>query len=342
MTMPTPPRLRAHRSALSLLLIALLLGTVGGAARTARAEVVDRIIATVNGEVITLSDFYTTIRIFIQMNGVPPQAVSTVDGRRTLAARVMTELINRTMIDQQAERHELQVERSAVEGFITRMAGENNLSVEGLREQLGYANIDYDDFYEYVRYELTKLRVVRVMVTAGVSVSDAEIDAVLAERYPDGVTELRYDVSQILIARDRNATEEEAAAARALAESLREQLVGGADFAALAGEHSNDPSRRNGGDMGEFRRGQLPPDFEREALSLAEGELSPVFESRFGYHIVRLNRRWEAPSIDLEAAREEIFAQLQEEKSNREITRYMAQLHDDSIVQILFDPTNLY
>jgi peptidyl-prolyl cis-trans isomerase SurA len=342
MSMPTSARTRARRGALSLLLAALLISTLGATPRTARAEIVDRIIATVNGEVITLSDFYTTVRIFIQMNGVPPQAVATVDGRRTLAARVMTELINRTMIDQQAEQHELQVERSAVEGFITRMAGENNLSVEALREQLGYANIDYDDFYEYVRYELTKLRVVRVMVTAGVSVSDAEVDAVLDERYPEGVTELRYDVSQILIARDRNGTDEDAAAARALAESLREQLVAGGDFAALATEHSNDPSRRNGGNMGEFRRGQLPPDFEREVLSLAEGELSPVFESRFGYHIVRLERRWEEPSIDVEAVREQIYGELQEEKSNREITRYMAQLHDDAIVQILFDPTNLY
>ena len=321
-----------------LLAVTMVLVSAG----RARAEIVDRIIATVNDEVITLSDFYTAVPIFLQLNQVRPAALASPDGQRMIAARVMQELVNRTLLDQEANKHELQVERAAVEGFVERMARQSGTTMEELRTQLRTAGITYEDFYEYLRLELTKLRVVNVMVSAGISVSDDEIDAEFVERYPDGAAEIHYDVSQILLTYPHGATEDDRAEVRAHAEDIRRQLVEGAEFEALAEEHSQDPSRRRGGHMGSYTRGQLPQAFEAQALNLLNGQLSEVFETRLGLHIVRLNNLWEESTIDVDAIREEIYRELQQEKTNRELERFMAQLHEDSVVQVLFDPTSLF
>ncbi len=316
--------------------------SISASARTVEAEIVDRIVASVNDDVITLSDFYTAVPIFIQLNQINPAALGSVEGRRLIATRVMQELVNRCLLDQEANQHELQVERSAVDGFIERMAQQSGLSSEDLRMQLRTAGIRYDDFYEYLRLELTKLRVINVMVSSGVSVSDDEVNAVFTERYPEGAVETHYDVSQILLTLPRDGNEEDTVAAETLASSLIEQLDAGADFAELASEHSTHSSRIEGGHMGTYQRGQLPQDFETVIFGLTPGQYSRVFATRFGLHIVLLHNRWEESTIDVDRIRETIYRELQQEKTNRSLEQFMAGLHDDSIVQIVFDPTTLF
>lgn len=339
--------MRKHSAALAALVVGLSVwglspGHQSFAVPGAEAEIVDRIVATVNDDVITLSDFYVAIPIFVQLNQVRPEALASPEGRRMLAARVLQELVNRALLDQEAEQHQLQVDRSAVDGFVERMARQSGVSQEDLRRQLRDAGIRYDDFFDYIRLELTKLRVMNVMVTSTISVSDDEVEAAFLERYPDGAQELHYDVSQILLTFPRDATDEQRAEVRAEMESIREQLVAGEPFEEMAEAHSHDPSRRRGGAMGEYERGQLPQAFENMALNLLPGEISAIFETRFGLHVVRLNNRWEEATVDIEEVREELYRELQNDKTNREMEQFLAQLHEDSVIQVLFDPTTLF
>jgi len=79
--------------------------------------------------------------------------------------------------------------------------------------------------------------------------------------------------------------------ARAKADSLRTEIQGGADFEALATEHSDDRgSAANGGDLGWFRRGAMVRAFEDAAFGLFDGQVSEVVETEFGYHIIKIER----------------------------------------------------
>jgi len=70
-------------------------------------------------------------------------------------------------------------------------------------------------------------------------------------------------------------------------QDLKRQIEGGADFAAVAREHSDCPSGAQGGDLGRFGRGQMVPEFETAAFGLDVGGLSGVIETPFGYHLIK-------------------------------------------------------
>ena len=83
-----------------------------------------------------------------------------------------------------------------------------------------------------------------------------------------------------------SATRSKAEAAQQI-EELKTKIAGGADFAALAREHSDCPSGSKGGDLGQFGRGQMVPAFENAAFGMQVGETSGVVETDFGYHLIQ-------------------------------------------------------
>jgi hypothetical protein len=96
----------------------------------------------------------------------------------------------------------------------------------------------------------------------------------------------------VLVRAPENATAAQRDSVKRLAESIRQQAAGGADFAALAQRYSEDPgSKGQGGDLGYFGRGQMAPPFEQAAFALQPGQVSPVVETQFGWHVIKLEDR---------------------------------------------------
>jgi peptidyl-prolyl cis-trans isomerase C len=78
---------------------------------------------------------------------------------------------------------------------------------------------------------------------------------------------------------------------KATCEDLKTQIEEGADFAALAREHSNCPSGRQGGDLGEFGPGQMVKEFDTVVFSAPVGQVQGPVKTQFGYHLVEVTRR---------------------------------------------------
>jgi peptidyl-prolyl cis-trans isomerase C len=117
-----------------------------------------------------------------------------------------------------------------------------------------------------------------------------------------------YSAAHILVETEEEATD------------LRAQIEGGADFAALATEHSQDPgSGANGGSLGWFRLGQMVPEFEAAVVALEPGAVSQPVQTQFGWHLIRLDETRETTPPPLEAVRAEVENQVRQEAVQAEI-----------------------
>ena len=134
--------------------------------------------------------------------------------------------------------------------------------------------------------------------TAEMAVTDEAIQKAYDERYADAEPSMEFSAAHILVT-----TEEEA-------QAVKEELEGGADFAALAKEKSTGPSGPNGGDLGWFGPGMMVQPFEEAVLALKPGEISDPVETQFGWHVIKLNetRNAEAPALD--DVREDLSGEL--------------------------------
>ena len=161
-------------------------------------------------------------------------------------------------------------------------------------------------------------------------------DAYVRQEIQKGTTEDRLRARYEEMSDDEGFTQEEVHARHILVGSEAEaqevigELEGGAEFAALAEEHSVDPSARsNGGDLGFFRREQMVPEFAEAAFALAPGEHTkkPV-QSQFGWHVIEvLDRRMGTPSF------EETEPRLRQELAREIVLALVADLRDDAEIE---------
>ncbi|MDX1660669.1 MAG: peptidylprolyl isomerase [Gemmatimonadota bacterium] len=160
---------------------------------------------------------------------------------------------------------------------------------------------------------------------------DVEVDEEkLREWYEENVGEERK-VRHILISVDPTAPEEEKAEARALADSLHQAIEEGADMAELAAEYSEDAgSAQQGGLLGWTGRGQWVEPFEEAAFSTPEGELAPVVESQFGYHVLRVE---ETRKRSFDELREEIEQQVMSPERSEAEQAFVTELMETSGIE---------
>lgn len=129
------------------------------------------------------------------------------------------------------------------------------------------------------------------------------------------------------------------AAKRKQAEDLLKQIRGGADFATLAKQYSEDPvSKENGGELPEFSRGQMVAEFESAAFALTTNQVSDIVTSPFGYHIIKLLDKTPAKKIDYATAAADIKEGLARQKIAKLAPDYVKKLRAEGQVEIL-DPT---
>ena len=259
----------------------------------------DRVVAVVGDVVITQSGLQEKL-IQKRQEGITPPADSA--GFHAFALSVVNELIDEELLLQKAKDLKVEVPDADVSNTVDkqikdirgRFGSESEYRSELQKAGLGTP----DEFRRFrtdeVRRAETITRTVRKLREDGkivpANVSDAEVQeaydrnrATLPKREPS------VSWRQIIIAPKASAAAR--AVARAKAESLLAEIKSGGDFELLAKRESMDPgSKDNGGDLGWNRRGRMVAEFDRWMFGLPPGQLSPVIETPFGFHIIRVDR----------------------------------------------------
>ena len=128
------------------------------------------------------------------------------------------------------------------------------------------------------------------------------------------------------------------AAKRKQIEDIRKQILGGADFATLAKQYSEDPgSKENGGELPEFSRGQMVPEFEAAAFALGTNQVSEVVTTQYGFHVIKVLDKTPAKKIDFTTADQDIKDGLARLKIAKLAPDYVKKLRVDQQVEVV-DP----
>ncbi|MBR1785410.1 MAG: peptidylprolyl isomerase [Bacteroidales bacterium] len=165
-------------------------------------------------------------------------------------------------------------------------------SREGLREATGFTYDELKEQYERMVRNALIVQYVQYRMTSDIKVTPLEVSEFFNSLPSDSLPEIpeRYEMSEIEL--QPTVSEEERDRVRIQLAELRERVLNGEKFAMLATLYSQDRgTAKNGGETGFFTRGEMVSEFESAAFALKPGEVSPIIESKFGFHILQLIER---------------------------------------------------
>jgi peptidyl-prolyl cis-trans isomerase SurA len=250
-----------------------------------RIDLLDRIVAVVNKEVITqfeLTDRIERVQRELQRRGTP--SVS----RSELEHQVLERLVVEKVQLQYARETGMRVDDLELDRTVNRVAENNKLSLTEFRQRLEADSIPFDRFREELRNEilLTRLRDREVMNK--LVISESEIDNFILEQSERKEVETEFNVAHILVRVPEQATPAQIDTRRARAEEVVRRLKDGADFAQVAATYSDAQDALQGGVIGWRSPQRLPELFVGALKGLKVGEVSGVFRSPAGFHVIKL------------------------------------------------------
>ena len=293
----------------------------------ARIQLVDRIIAVVNQEVITqfeLSERMQRVTRELQQRNTP------LPDRDVLERQVLERMITERVQLQRAVDLGLRVDDAQLDQTVARVAENNKMTVAEFREALLRDNIPMQKFREELRSEIVISRLRDREVDNRITISENEVDLFLAEQAAGTDAASEYQLSHIVIRLPEQASPEQTERQRARAEEVVKRTRAGVDFAQLSAAYSDAPEAMTGGDMGWRERDRMP-DLYLEAVSkMRPGEVSEVLRSPAGFHVLKLtNTRGSGAPLLIEQTRaRHILLRVGEQASEAEATRKLANLRE--------------
>jgi len=259
-----------------------------------RVQPVDRIVAIVDKDVVTMTELQA--RVAAAERELRRQGTALPD-RKVLEQQVLEQLILQKAQLRLAKNTGIQIDDVQLDRAIARIAESNKLSVPEFRRRLEADGIAYEPFREEVREQILLARVREREVDNKIQVSESEIDLFLEENKVTTTERTEYEVAHILVRVPEQANPEQVAAARARVDEVRAEAVGGADFAKLAASYSDGPNALKGGALGWRSAERLPGLFATALKDMKPGEVSAVLRSPAGFHLLKLVDRRDAGGV---------------------------------------------
>jgi peptidyl-prolyl cis-trans isomerase SurA len=194
----------------------------------------------------------------------------------------------------------LRVDDAQLERAVAGIATENGLSAAQLRAQIEADGVSFLRFREDLRDELLVARLREREVDARIQISEADIDAFLAEQRDVSGAQPEYELAQVLLRVPEGASAEDIERQRLRGEEVIRQARAGGDFARLAAAFSDAPDAMSGGALGTRTADRLPEIFAKAAGSMQPGEVSALLRSPNGFHVLKLIARRDAGAAKLE------------------------------------------
>lgn len=285
-------------------------------------EIVDRIVAIVNDDIITLKDLEKYIRI--EKHG---KFVSINEYFRNIKLKEKIDVfIDDLLIRQQAKKLKIEVTDRDVELIIEDIKKHHLITDSQLREQLKRENISYEDFFNGIKSNQLRSRVIARAISSEILVTEE----ILKNYYNTHIDEFRedeYRLKHIFISNERRD-------ANKIALNVYNLLQEGKSFEDLAREFSDDPTSSHGGDLGYVKKEDLIPELKDALNVIIPGTYTHVIKTGYGFHILKLVEEKKGDIIPFEQVKTRIHEKIVQGESEKRYKEYIEKLRKSSYIEV--------
>ncbi len=300
------------------------------------ANVVDRIVATVNDEIILLYDLNRAIKPYvdrIEASNYP------YEKKHEMLFKIREDAINllieRKLADQEIKRHKISVGEQEIDNALERMKKTTSITDEELREELTKQGLTFKEYRKQIKEEILRERLISYEVQSKIVITSEDIKAYYEDHKNIYSGKKKYHLRNIIMKVPRNADETEKQMIFKKIIAVLSELDQGEPFDKLARIYSDSPLASEGGDLGLFEVKDLSPQFQEAIRELTEGEYTPVIDTDQGYQILYVQKIQKSQGKTLEVATSEISQKLYKDTVNSKYISWLKDLKNRSHIKII-------
>jgi peptidyl-prolyl cis-trans isomerase SurA len=319
-----------------VLLLSMALCALGMAVPSnLRAEITNRVVATVNSDIITLYELNRSIE---GMTGLSVPALKLQDEERFYQVRraVLNSLINQKIAEQQVQKLEIKVTQRDIDEAIERMKRENRITQEELLFSLRSKGITLEDYRQQLKREIERARLVDYEVKSKIVITEKD----LRDYYQDHADQFsethKVKLARILLKTGNPADKEEMARAKERGEDILRKLGEGSTFPDLAREYSQGPAGPEGGCLGWIVFDQLDPSLKKRIAQLSPGEYTELHQCPYGVQIVQMMEERKGGIKSFDEVRDAIYSKLYKAKVEERYADWLSKLREESFIKVVF------
>lgn len=305
------------------------------------AEMVDKIVAVVNDDIITLSeleDETTDIYKTLASKKSPENLLEAMEEARELA---LNKMIERALMDQKAKQFNVSVSEKEIDTAFERTRTNMSLNSSQFRQKLEQAGMSEELYRGKLRDNILQSKILSVDVRSKIIITDEMVLDYYDQHYTSRVNEGDYYLLQMGFSWDESSAadlENSKDKTLKLAKRIQKLVKNGQDFKTLARKFSDLPSASDGGDIGVFTLDEMASAMRSAVKDLKPGELSSIIELQSGYQFFKLLSGEDAAIVvtsSFEASKDEIRDKLYESKMQEAYKIWVKKLKESAYIQKL-------
>ncbi len=312
----------------SLILSVVLVSSLG------KGEVIDRIVAIVNEDIITLSQLEEFRKSFYprrpETNDSLGRQLDLLDVRR----QVLNTLIEEKLIDQEADRQRIYVSQKELKDALESLRQERGMTQSQIEMALKAQGLTYEEYTAQVEKGLKRTKLINLAVKSEVEMEEEDLETHYETHINDYMADESIRISHILLPIAPNSTGDREEATLSMAEEILARVENGEDFDALAQEYARNVPGARGGDTGYFKRGEMIPTIEKTAFSLKVGEVSGGIRTPEGVVLIKVTDKKEGRPIPFSEVRRKIERDYYTSELQRRYGELINRLKERSFIEV--------
>ena len=307
-----------------------------GSVLAQETEVIDRIVAVVNSDIITLYDLNRAFKPYEE--NIKALLYAPDKERETLfqvRKDLLDQLIDSKLADQEIERAQITVDEGDIDKTIERMKESRSFTDEQLRDGLARQGMTMEEYRKEIKEQILRTKLVNREVKSKIVITKEDIKTYYDSHQDQYAGEKKYYLYNIFVRLSPGAdTSEREDAMRQLADA-RANLNQGLSFEDLVDQLKNSSSRVQGTDLGLFRLEELSEQLQGAVAKLKAGEFSEVLDTDFGLQVIYVQKIQEIPTKSLDEIESEIGEILYNESVDNRYQDWLDKLRKRSLIKII-------